>query len=197
MPKLHRVPSCVVSASEGPHIIERFLSQHSAKPCPPTKTVLGHDPAYRQRFDDAHWCESQWPAANDGAMKQRLDNSYKAATLRDNTMAERILQGPPGLPGPTDLHIKRQFSHSEQRQGTGSVACTRRAPELNIEVNQPAFFWPADKPCQSCPTIGAKVTSCKFSAASCPTLYKQRTTRRNRAMREAFKPSRTANPAIN
>jgi uncharacterized iron-regulated protein len=95
---------------EGPHIIDDLS--------PAQRQTLAQQPfvdtpAYRQRFNDAIGASH----GNSDTMKQRLDNSYKAQLLRDNTMAERILQARQDFPGHQIIHVNGNF-HSEQRQGT-------------------------------------------------------------------------------
>jgi uncharacterized iron-regulated protein len=161
---------------EGPHIIDD-LSQAQRQTI--AQQPFLDTPAYRQRFDDA--IGASHGGGDDGAMKQRLDNSYKAQLLRDNTMAERILQARRDYPGQQILHINGIF-HSEQRQGTIALLHAR-APELNIEVISPVF-WPED---EAMPELSDHRTNGDFLyfLQPLPDAYKS-DDRRNRAMRERF-----------
>jgi hypothetical protein len=78
----------------------------------------------------------------DNTMSERMDNTYKAQLLRDNTMAARILQARTEHPGAQVLHLTGTF-HSEDRLGT--VALLRqRAPEVSVAVVSPVFWRPED-----------------------------------------------------
>ncbi|RBW49002.1 ChaN family lipoprotein [Marinobacter sp. F3R11] len=95
-------------------------------------------PAYREKFNDAI---NTSHGAADETMQERLDNTYKAQLLRDNTMASRILAALNAHPGHQVIHTTGTF-HSEEHLGT--VALLRqRAPEISIAVISPVV-WPAD-----------------------------------------------------
>ena len=158
---------------EGPNIVDD-LSQAQRQTI--ARQPFMDTPAYRQRFDDAIG------ASHGGdAMKQRLDNSYKAQLLRDNTMAERILQARRNYPGRQILHINGNF-HSEQRQGTVALL-HKRAPTLDIAVISPVF-WPED---DAMPELSDHRTKGDFLyfLQPLPAAYKS-DDRRSRAMRERF-----------
>ncbi|WP_372999100.1 ChaN family lipoprotein [Marinobacter sp.] len=94
-------------------------------------------PAYRKKFMAAIGASHQ----ADNAMSERMENTYKAQLLRDNTMATRILQARAEHPEHQVLHLTGTF-HSED--GLGTVALLKqRAPELSVAVISPAF-WPSD-----------------------------------------------------
>ncbi|MDO6822462.1 ChaN family lipoprotein [Marinobacter sp. 1_MG-2023] len=93
-------------------------------------------PAYREKFEAT--INSSHGAADD-AMRERLDNTYKAQLLRDNTMASRILASHSAHPSHQIVHITGTF-HSEEHLGT--VAMLRqRAPDLSVAVISPVI-WP-------------------------------------------------------
>ncbi|WP_417567294.1 ChaN family lipoprotein [Marinobacter sp.] len=93
-------------------------------------------PAYREKFADAIGASHR----GDSTMNERMENTYKAQLLRDNTMAERILEARTRFPGHQILHLTGTF-HSED--GLGTVALLKqRAPTLSVAVISPAF-WPA------------------------------------------------------
>jgi uncharacterized iron-regulated protein len=94
-------------------------------------------PAYREKFMAAIGASHQ----ADDTMSQRMENTYKAQLLRDNTMATRILQARAEHPGHQVLHLTGTF-HSED--GLGTVALLKqRAPEVSVAVVSP-IFWPSD-----------------------------------------------------
>lgn len=93
-------------------------------------------PAYREKFSDAIGASHR----GDSAMNERMENTYKAQLLRDNTMAARILEARARFPGHQVLHLTGTF-HSEG--GLGTVALLKqREPKLSVAVISPAF-WPA------------------------------------------------------
>lgn len=134
-------------------------------------------PAYRQRFDDAMGASHN----ADDTMTQRLDNSYKAQLLRDNTMAEYILQARHDYPDHQILHINGNF-HSEQHQGTVALL-HQRAPGLNIAVISPVI-WPQNEPIPELADHRDKGDFLYF-IQPLPETYKN-DERRNKAMREQF-----------
>lgn len=97
-------------------------------------------PAYREKFETAI---SGSHGTGDPAMAERMDNTYKAQLLRDNTMAMRILQARDDYPEHQIVHLTGTF-HSEERLGTVALL-EQRAPELSVVVISPVF-WPADSP---------------------------------------------------
>lgn len=93
-------------------------------------------PAYREKFADAIGASHR----DESTMNERMENTYKAQLLRDNTMATRIIKARGSFPGHQVLHLTGTF-HSED--GLGTVALLKqRAPELSVAVISPAF-WPA------------------------------------------------------
>ena len=96
-------------------------------------------PAYREKFTEAIGASHR----GDGTVSERMENTYKAQLLRDNTMAARILEARARYPGHQVLHLTGTF-HSED--GLGTVALLkRRAPELSVAVISPVI-WPASDP---------------------------------------------------
>ncbi|MFO8142566.1 MAG: ChaN family lipoprotein [Marinobacter sp.] len=95
-------------------------------------------PAYREKFEQAI---SGSHGTGDPAMAERMDNTYKAQLLRDNTMAMRILQARDQYPAHQIVHLTGTF-HSEERLGTVALL-EHRAPDLSVVVISPVF-WPAD-----------------------------------------------------
>jgi len=94
-------------------------------------------PAYRKKFiaaiTDSH-------SAADEAMGERMNNTYKAQLLRDNTMASRILAAREAHPGHQVVHITGTF-HSEEHLGTVALL-KQRAPDISVAVISPVV-WPA------------------------------------------------------
>ncbi|MBE0486561.1 ChaN family lipoprotein [Marinobacter sp.] len=97
-------------------------------------------PAYRKKFETAI---SGSHGTGDPAMAERMDNTYKAQLLRDNTMAMRILQARDHYPEHQIVHLTGTF-HSEERLGTVALLA-HHAPDLSVAVISPVF-WPADSP---------------------------------------------------
>ncbi|TYC58237.1 ChaN family lipoprotein [Marinobacter sp. BW6] len=90
--------------------------------------------AYREKFMAAIGTSHQ----ADNTMSERMENTYKAQLLRDNTMATRILQARAEHPGHQVLHLTGTF-HSED--GLGTVALLKqRAPEISVAVVSPVFW---------------------------------------------------------
>ena len=93
--------------------------------------------AYRAKFVEAITGSH---SSGDPTMSERMNNSYKAQLLRDNTMASRILAARQQNPDAQILHLTGTF-HSEDNLGT--VALLRqRAPELSVLVVSPVV-WPS------------------------------------------------------
>ncbi|WP_417502488.1 ChaN family lipoprotein [Marinobacter sp.] len=95
-------------------------------------------PAYREKFDAT--ITSRHGAADD-AMLERMNNTYQAQLLRDNTMASRILAAREAHPGHQIVHTTGTF-HSEEHLGTVALL-KQRAPNISIAVVSPVV-WPAD-----------------------------------------------------
>jgi len=94
-------------------------------------------PAYREKFMAAIGASHQ----ADNTLSERMENTYKAQLLRDNTMATRILQARAEHPKHQVLHLTGTF-HSEEALGTVALL-KQRAPELSVAVVSPVF-WPSD-----------------------------------------------------
>jgi uncharacterized iron-regulated protein len=94
--------------------------------------------AYQDKFADAIGGSH---GTDDASMSERMRNAYLAQLLRDNTMAESILDALARHPGDQVLHTTGTF-HSEQRLGTVAVLL-QRAPDLDVTVISPVF-WPTD-----------------------------------------------------
>ena len=91
-------------------------------------------PGYRDKFaqaiGDTHGSDE---------FSDRMRRIYQAQLLRDNTMAESIVQALERYPGRQILHLTGTF-HAED--GSGTVALLRqRAPELRVVVISPVI-WP-------------------------------------------------------
>ena len=118
----------------GPDYLDRITD--TVRQTLPEKPFLD-TPAYREKFTDAIGASHQ----ADGTMSERMENTYKAQLLRDNTMATRILEARAEHPNYQVLHVNGTF-HSEG--GLGTVALLKqRAPELSVAVVSPVF-WPSD-----------------------------------------------------
>ncbi|MDK9556433.1 ChaN family lipoprotein [Marinobacter sp. M216] len=93
-------------------------------------------PAYQAKFVAAI---AGSHGAGDPTMSKRMQNTYRAQLLRDNTMAVSILEAREAFPDHQILHVTGTF-HSEERLGTVAVL-EQRAPELSVAVISPVF-WP-------------------------------------------------------
>ncbi|MGO1693212.1 MAG: ChaN family lipoprotein [Marinobacter sp.] len=94
-------------------------------------------PAYREKFT-ATIARSHHAA--DDPMGERMNNTYKAQLLRDNTMASRILAAREAHPGHQVIHTTGTF-HSEEHLGTVALL-KQRAPDISVAVISPVA-WPA------------------------------------------------------
>lgn len=94
-------------------------------------------PDYRRKFFDAlgggHGQEED---------SKRLENSYKAQLLRDNTMADQVIQALAHHPGHQVIHLTGTF-HSEDRLGMVAVLEKQR-PGLDVAVLSPVFWRSGD-----------------------------------------------------
>ncbi|MCM0613420.1 ChaN family lipoprotein [Marinobacter sediminum] len=96
-------------------------------------------PRYRERFVEAI---AGSHGTGDATMSERMNNTYLAQLLRDNTMASRILDARGTYPGYQVLHLTGTF-HSES--GLGTVALLKqRAPDLSVAVITPVFWGAGD-----------------------------------------------------
>ncbi|MDC0662387.1 ChaN family lipoprotein [Marinobacter sp. SS21] len=163
--KQHQRP---VIATNAPQPIVRCLARHGlaylaglpeAQRERLTVLPLVGSEAYRQRFieaiggshgDDNHQAGNR----QDAYHAARLQNSYTAQLLRDNTMATQIAKALDRHPGAQVLHLTGAF-HSDYHQGT--VAALRALhPELAITVISPVF-WPVEddqRPVRASPAQG-------------------------------------------
>ena len=87
--------------------------------------------AYREKFFGT------MGGRHGAADNERLQNTYHAQLLRDNTMASRILAARKRHPGHQVIHLTGTF-HSEERLGTVE-ALLQRNPELSVAVISPVF----------------------------------------------------------
>lgn len=102
----------------------------------PDKPFAG-TPAYREKFFRIMGGHHGSAARDAMAVEERLENSYNAQLLRDNTMASRIIAALEQHPGYQVIHLTGTF-HSEGRLGT--VASLRlRQPDLSVAVISPVF----------------------------------------------------------
>jgi uncharacterized iron-regulated protein len=93
-------------------------------------------PDYRRKFFDTIGSGHGGDTDSD-KMNKRIENSYKAQLLRDNTMAASILAALKRYPGHQVLHINGTF-HSEHSLGT-VAALLARAPELEVRIISPVM----------------------------------------------------------
>jgi uncharacterized iron-regulated protein len=95
-------------------------------------------PAYRKKFFNAlgggHGGTDDQPTGH----SKRLENSYKAQLLRDNTMADQVIMAIDEKPDRQVLHLTGTF-HAEDRQGMVAVLEKKR-PDLQIAVVSPVLW---------------------------------------------------------
>ncbi|MCL7943237.1 ChaN family lipoprotein [Marinobacter sp. ATCH36] len=73
---------------------------------------------------------------------KRLENSYKAQLLRDNTMADQVIRALAENPDHQVIHLTGTF-HSEDRLGMVAVLEKKR-PDLDVVVVSPVFWRSGD-----------------------------------------------------
>ncbi|WP_227537897.1 ChaN family lipoprotein [Marinobacter vulgaris] len=99
-------------------------------------------PGYRQKFLEAlgagHGTSHDQPDNS-----ERMENSYKAQLLRDNTMADRVIRTLEQNPGHQVIHLTGTF-HAEERLGVVAVLEKKR-PDLEVAVVSPVFWGPGDQ----------------------------------------------------
>ena len=93
-------------------------------------------PAYREKFFDA------LGKNHSSGTDARFENSYKAQLLRDNTMADQVIQALRDYPGHQVIHLTGTF-HAESRLGMVAVLEKKR-PDLSVAVISPTFWQPGD-----------------------------------------------------
>ncbi len=90
-------------------------------------------PEYRDKFLGTMGGNGHGTAS--GAARERLENTYQAQLLRDNTMADQVIRARQDYPDHQVLAITGTF-HSEQRLGLVGVL-EQREPELEVAVISP------------------------------------------------------------
>ncbi|MCG2579569.1 MAG: ChaN family lipoprotein [Marinobacter sp.] len=93
-------------------------------------------PAYREKFFDT------LGTGHSSDTDARLENSYKAQLLRDNTMADQVIKAIRDYPGHQAIHLTGTF-HAENHLGMVAVLEKKR-PDLSVAVISPAFWQPGD-----------------------------------------------------
>ena len=96
----------------------------------PESPFAGNE-AYREKF------LGEMGSRHGSADDERMQNTYSAQLLRDNTMASRILEARGSHPGHQVIHLTGTF-HSEERLGT-VAALLQREPGLAVTVISPVF----------------------------------------------------------
>ncbi len=102
-------------------------------------------PAYRKKFFEvlgaSHGGNSS-EGPDQAEANKRLENSYKAQLLRDNTMADQVIKALADNPGHQVIHLTGTF-HAEDRLGMVAVLEKKR-PDLRVTVVSPVFWPPGD-----------------------------------------------------
>lgn len=97
----------------------------------PESPFAGNE-AYREKFLGV------MGGRHGSAGDERMQNTYNAQLLRDNTMANRILEARESHPGHQVIHLTGTF-HSEERLGT-VASLLQRQPGLSVTVISPVFM---------------------------------------------------------
>ncbi|AOY90357.1 hypothetical protein BKP64_17480 [Marinobacter salinus] len=144
--RTHKVPLVAANAPAqivrcvgrmGPAYLDKLGAGIRARlPEQPFIDTPGYSEKFVQAITGSH-------GTGDPAISERMNNTYRAQLLRDNTMAARILEARETHPGHQILHLTGTF-HSEGRLGTVALL-TRRAPDLSVAVITPAFWTTSDK----------------------------------------------------
>ena len=98
-------------------------------------------PDYRRKFFDTIGSGHGDDTDSDKTSK-RIENSYKAQLLRDNTMADQVIKAVEDNPGHQVIHLTGTF-HSEDRLGMVAVLEKQR-PGLDVAVVSPVFWHSGD-----------------------------------------------------
>lgn len=102
-------------------------------------------PSYRRKFIEAlgsgHGVDHGTSGEKTNAQK-RLENSYKAQLLRDNTMADQVIRALDKYADHQVIHLTGTF-HAEDRLGMVAVLEKKR-PDLEVAVVSPVFWRPGD-----------------------------------------------------
>ncbi|WP_223794680.1 ChaN family lipoprotein [Marinobacter sp. F4216] len=98
------------------------------------ETPFADTEGYREKFLEAI---GHSHGESSGEMSARMQNTYRAQLLRDNTMAMRIRQAREQHPGHQVLHVTGTF-HSEDRLGTVGLL-EAMAPDVSVAVISPVF----------------------------------------------------------
>lgn len=93
-------------------------------------------PAYREKFF------STLATNHSSGTSARMENSYKAQLLRDNTMAGQVIKAMRDYPGHQVIHLTGTF-HAENHLGMVAVL-EKKHPDLSVAVISPAFWQPGD-----------------------------------------------------
>lgn len=105
------------------------------------ETPFVDTPAYRRKFFDTLG-GGHGSNHNKADVSERLENSYQAQLLRDNTMADRVIKALEDHPGHQVIHLTGTF-HAEDRLGMVAVLEEKR-PDLDVAVVSPVFWKPGD-----------------------------------------------------
>jgi uncharacterized iron-regulated protein len=139
-------------------------------------------PAYRNKFFrimGAGHGSGEGPSE----VSQRLENSFKAQLLRDNTMADQVTEALEDNPGHQVIHLTGTF-HAEDRLGMVAVLEEKR-PDLEVAVISP-IFWQAGVNFQGLMGANRGKGDFLYFLQPLPEPYKNRARQRD-AMMEQFR----------
>ena len=115
---------------QGPEYLDRLSAGERKRLA---DNAFADTPAYREKFF------AVMTAGHGGAgTNARLENTYRAQLLRDNTMAAQVIRALQAYPGHQVIHVTGTF-HAEERLGMVAALETRR-PELDVAVISPVFW---------------------------------------------------------
>ncbi|MEQ9545323.1 MAG: ChaN family lipoprotein [Marinobacter sp.] len=134
-------------------------------------------PAYREKFF------STLATNHSSGTSARVENSYKAQLLRDNTMADQVIKAMRDDPGHQVIHLTGTF-HAEDRLGMVAVLEKKR-PDLAVAVISPAF-WQAGDDFQGLVDAHQQKGDFLYFLQPLPQEYTDNERRRN-AIREQFR----------
>ena len=107
------------------------------------KDVVITDDLYKQRFYETMLNSPHLSSMNSEILEQRLFNLYAAQSLKDDTMAESIVNHIEEIPGTKVIHFTGDF-HSRERLGM-VTKIKGLNPELKIAVISPVILIDEEK----------------------------------------------------
>jgi uncharacterized iron-regulated protein len=164
---------------KGPDYLDQLDAAQRAKL--PTEPFVD-TAAYRRKFFQVMSGDHR-NQANQTNLSGRLENSYRAQLLRDNTMAEQVIEALADNPDHQVIHLTGTF-HAEDRLGMVAVLEKKR-PDLDVAVISPVF-WKAGVNFQGLMEANQGKGDFLYFLQPLPEPYKNRARQRD-AMMEQFR----------